>query len=63
MIDWPEAEKLETLADLTSDIAGPWLAGMVSELVAVTHGPLGGVPFAVPVLEMEPLVTSPVVVT
>jgi hypothetical protein len=35
---------------------------MVSEDVAVTGGPLGGVPVAVPVLWIEPLVTSVAVV-
>jgi hypothetical protein len=64
----PDAEKLVTLADFTTLMAldvgvdVPTLpgatAGIVSEDVAVTTGPVGGVPVAVPVLLSEPLVTS-----
>ena len=58
----PAAEKLVTLDVLTSKIEElggvPAATGMVSEELAVTHGPLGGVPLTVPVLAMEPLVTS-----
>jgi hypothetical protein len=36
--------------------------GMVTEEVLVTDGPLGGVPVAVPVLEIDPAVTFAAVV-
>jgi hypothetical protein len=40
----------------------PEWAGIETEDVAVTLGPLGGVPVAVPVLLMRPAVTSAAVV-
>ena len=46
-----------TLADLTKVIRG-LVAGMVTEEVAVTVGPVGGVPVAVPVLVIAPASTS-----
>jgi hypothetical protein len=63
----PVPEKLVTPADLTRPIAGVLFdgvveTGMVSEELAVTHGPLGGVPLTVPVLEMLPALTSACVV-
>ena len=46
-------------ADLASDSAGVWLIGVaVDELLDVTAGPLGGVPFAVAVLLIDPALTS-----
>ena len=47
------------LADFTRAMAGlAGVAGTVSDDVAVTFGPVGGVPVAVPVLEREPASTS-----
>jgi hypothetical protein len=42
--------------------AGEAVAGIISEDVIVTTEPLGGVPLAVPVLEMDPAFTSACVV-
>jgi hypothetical protein len=53
---------LTTLALFTRLTAGVSDAGMVSEDVTVTAGPVGGVPLAVPVLEMDPASTSACVV-
>ncbi len=58
----PDEEYEATEADFTMAIEGVCLAGMVTEDVAVTFGPLGGVPVAVPVLDIEPAFTSACVV-
>ena len=46
------------LAVLSIPIEGLWVAGMVRLSLAVTVGPLGGVPAAVPVLLIDPASTS-----
>ena len=50
----PGAAKLAMLADLVIPMAGPWVAGMVTDDCAVIADPVGGVPVAVPVLVMLP---------
>jgi hypothetical protein len=55
-------EKLERSADLTIVIAGVRVDGMVTVAVAVTRGPLGGVPDAVAVFVTPPASTSACVV-
>ncbi len=66
MITVPGAEKFAGMADNTMAMLAVWAAGIVTEDLAVTLGPTGGVPngvpVAVPVLVIEPLVTSVVVV-
>ena len=54
----PAAEKLSMLADFTKPMLGLGAAGMVTEDVSVTGGPVGGVPVAVPVLVTDPASTS-----
>ena len=54
----PGAEKLLMEAVFTIPMAGPCLAGTVTEEVAVTLVPDGEVPVAVPVLVIEPASTS-----
>ncbi len=46
------------LADLTTEMPGVWVAGMLKADEAVTVVPAGGVPVAVPVLLMLPRSTS-----
>jgi hypothetical protein len=54
----PDAEYFITLALFTRLNDGVSEAHIVSEDVAVTTGPVSGVPLAVPVLEIDPASTS-----
>ena len=46
------------LDDLAISIEGDWVAGTAMASVAVTSGPAGGVPVAVPALLIPPASTS-----
>jgi len=50
------------LDSFTTVRAGDWTAGIVSEELSVTFGPVGGVPVAEPVLEIDPASMSACVV-
>jgi hypothetical protein len=58
----PGDEYIVTFALFTTLTAGVSIASIVNEDVAMTPGPVGGVPLAVPVLEIDPASTSACVV-
>ncbi len=58
----PDEEYEATEADFTMAIEGCGAKGIFNVEVPVTGGPLGGVPVAVPVLDIEPAFTSACVV-
>jgi hypothetical protein len=62
VITIPDAEYNTTFALFTTLTAGVSMACIVKADVVVTAGPVGGVPVAVPVLEIDPASTSVCVV-